>query len=280
MFRNDLTTPEPLPIKVSKSPSPSMSTNAGLAYEPVFAKPNGLVLDAAKAALLAVPVLRKNSVLPSLPTKASKSPSPSMSTKTGLAYEPTPVKPKALVLAAANAALLTVPVLRANQMSPVASPTKASRSPSPSTSTNATLARDSTVTKPKGLVLAAAKAALLAVPVFRKNSVLPSLLPTKASKSPSPSMSTSVGLALSPTSLRPKGLVLTTPKAALLTVPVLRKNSVLPSLLPTKASKSPSASMSTNTGLAESPTSVNPNGPVLAESAKKVRWAAISLSAM
>ena len=55
-----------------------------------------------------------------------------------------------------------------------------------------------------------AKAAAVALPVLRKNRVLPPTSPMKRSKSPSPSMSAKAGLALllAPMELMPKGLLL------------------------------------------------------------------------
>ena len=97
------------------------------------------------------------------------------------------------------------------------------------------------------------------MPVLRKKTVLPCSSPTKASRSPSLSMSTSVGLANFPISVRPKFPDSRT-KTGGPALPVLRKNWVMPLLLPTSASRSPSPSMSASVGLAKLPASVRPNG--------------------
>ena len=57
------------------------------------------------------------------------------------------------------------------------------------------------------MVLELTGATIVAAAVFLKKRVLPALLPMKRSRSPSPSASAKAGLALAPTSLIPKGLV-------------------------------------------------------------------------
>nr|WP_246203330.1 hypothetical protein [Azospirillum brasilense] len=57
---------------------------------------------------------------------------------------------------------------------------------------------------------------------LRNSTVSPSVLPIRASRSPSPSMSTKIGVALSPTSPRPKGLVPSRTKVGAAAVPTLR----------------------------------------------------------
>ena len=177
-----------------------------------------------------------------------------MSAKVGLATAPTSVRPKLLAsLTKRGAAAL--PPLRKNSVLPSKAPTKASRSPSPSMSAKVGLADAPTSVRPK-LLASLTKAGAAALPLLRKNSVLPKNSPTKASRSPSPSMSAKVGRQ-APTSLRPKLLASLT-KLGARALPLLRKN-VLPSRLPTKASRSPSPSMSAKVGLAEVPTSLRPN---------------------
>src|SRR5262245_52735256 len=63
---------------------------------------------------------------------------------------------------------------------------------------------------------------------FSKKIVLPDFSPTKASRSPSPSMSASAGEARSPTSARPNGLVCGAAKAGAAAVPVFSKKKMLP----------------------------------------------------
>ena len=114
--------------------------------------------------------------------------------------------------------------------------------------------------RPNGFVEGAANAGAVAVPVFAKNSVLTELCPTKASRSPSSSMSASAGEALVPTSASPNGLVDGAAKAGAVAVPEFAKKIVLPSSLPMKASRSPSPSMSASSTRAERPTPARPKG--------------------
>jgi hypothetical protein len=72
------------------------------------------------------------------------------------------------------------------------------------------------------------KAGALAVPVFRKKNVLPHCSPTKASRSPSPSMSAKAGDANSGQLASPKGWVEGAAKAGALAVPVFAKRIVSP----------------------------------------------------
>ena len=83
---------------------------------------------------------------------------------------------------------------------------------------------------PKGLVVEPPeKSGAVDVPVFSKKTVLPNLSPMKASRSPSPSMSTKSEAALKPTSLIPKGLVVEPPeKSGAAEVPEFWKKTVLP----------------------------------------------------
>ena len=127
-----------------------------------------------------------------------------MSARVGSASNPT--SPKGMATPAkTKAGALAVPVLLKVAMAPSASPTIKSRSPSPLTSPKASVERPPTSARPKGLVTGAAKAGARAVPVFLKKIEFPSSSPTKASRSPSPSMSTKAGVESSPTSRRPQG---------------------------------------------------------------------------
>ena len=148
-------------------------------------------------------------------------------------------------MSVAKAGALALPVFRKKATSPQSCPIRPSRSPSPSMSTKEGDAAPIRFPRPKGLVEAAAKTGALGLPRFRKKNVLPSSLPAKASRSPSASMSAKAGEAELPASGRSLGPGV---KAGVLAVPVFRKWSVVPSASPTKASRSPSASMSAKAG--------------------------------
>ncbi|HLP82313.1 MAG TPA: hypothetical protein VK141_10050 [Nitrosomonas sp.] len=106
---------------------------------------------------------------------------------------------------------------------------KSIRIPSPSMSANTGNAQKPIALKPKGLVIGAAKMGLLAFPVFRKNNVLPSTLPTKTSRSRSPSISTKSGLAYEPTLLKPNGLLATKLKTrSTMKFPLINYNLMIP----------------------------------------------------
>src|SRR5919108_1019 len=79
----------------------------------------------------------------------------------------------------------------------------------------------------------------------------------KASRSPSPSRSAKTGVALYPTSVRPKGSA-EEAKAGAEEEPVFSKKIVFPRLLPMKASRSPSPSRSAKAGEALPPTLARP----------------------
>ena len=219
-----------------------------------------------------VAVLRKKSVSPlKLPMKRSRSPSLSASAKAGLAVNPSLEIPKGLVSAAAKARSLLpgAAVLRKKRVLPALLPIKRSRSPSPSASAKAGVAEKPTSVIPKGLVTAEANSGsvLPGAAMLRKKKVSPlfaTLLPMKRSRSPSPSASAKAGLALMTMGI-PKGV--SPPScmnAGVSAEPVLRKKKVFPKVSPMKRSRSPSRSMSANSGLAIKPTVVIPKGLVAA----------------
>ena len=102
---------------------------------------------------------------PAAPINASRSPSPSRSAKLGAGLAPTLARPKGLSTMRANSGLIAVPVFSKYLVSPLNSPMKASRSPSPSRSMNVGLAKSPTSNRPKGLSITPAKRGVIAVPV-------------------------------------------------------------------------------------------------------------------
>ena len=189
--------PQRSPMKASRSPSPSMSAKTGAAARPTLLIPKGLAVESSvKSGAAEVPVLLKKAVVPSVPPiKASRSPSPSISTKSGAARVPTSLIPKALVVEPPEkSGAAEVPVFRKKTVVPLIWPMKASRSPSASMSAKTGVERSPTSASPKGLVVEPPeKSGAAEVPVFRKKTVLPTELPMKASRSPSPSISTKSG---------------------------------------------------------------------------------------
>ena len=86
---------------------------------------------------------------------------------------------------------------------PSASPRRRSRSPSPSMSAKAGAAKLPTLAIPNGATTSVAKTAARELPVFRRKCT-PSSEPTKALRSPSPSMSAKTGVLKTPTSVVPE----------------------------------------------------------------------------
>ena len=82
--------------------------------------------------------------------KASRSPSPSMSPRVGVLWDPMSKRPNGLVSGALKAGALADPVFRRKIKFPENSPTRASRSPSPSTSARSGEAMNPTPARPKG----------------------------------------------------------------------------------------------------------------------------------
>ncbi len=144
--------------------------------------------------------------------------------------------------------------------------TKASKSPSPSTSAKFGVLPWPTSTPARGL---SAVVTLAKVPLsLRKKVMWPSPCPMKASKSLSPSISAKVG-ALFPSTFTPsKGLPV---PVTWVKVPLsLRKKLILPSLFPMKASLSPSPSISAKVGVLLPPTFTPLKGLSLPVTAVKV----------
>ena len=99
------------------------------------------------------------------------SPSPSMSTKSNLPE--ISLKPNELAAGTAKTGMLAGPIFLKNTVLPASLPIKASKSPSLSISVKVGLAP----LNPNGLLIAAVKAGLVAVPRFLKKSVFALLLP-------------------------------------------------------------------------------------------------------
>ena len=133
-------------------------------------------------------------------------------------------------------------------MAPVPRPMNASKSPSPSTSAKAGLTEYGNGESPNGFATGGANTGAVVVPVFAKKNVPPATSPTKASRSPSPSMSTKVGTLKSPTSVSPNGSTIGAANAAMVGVPMFARKRVLPSAPPTNPSRSPSPSRSASVG--------------------------------
>ena len=197
-------------------------------------------------------------------SKASRSPSPSMSAKVGRGIGPRR-RPGRMGwwTAAAKAGASRARCCGRRSCCRRSSPTKASRSPSPSMSASVGRGSVPTSARPKGLVEAAAKAGAVAVPVLRKKIVLPSSCPTKASRSPSPSMSAKAGAALVPDVGQAEGVGRGAGEGRRGGgAGVAEDDRVAVGRRRSKASRSPSPSMSAKSATAEAPTSVRPKGLV------------------
>ena len=90
-------------------------------------------------------------------------------------------------------------------ISPAMLPTKASRSPSPSTSAKSGVDPRPVLVFGNILLLESEKSGFVGEPLFKYNLIPPYRSPMKQSKSPSPSISTKSGTALKKLVSRPKG---------------------------------------------------------------------------
>ena len=127
----------------------------------------------------------------------------------------------------AKTGTLELPVFSKYRVKPFLSPTKRSKSPSTSKSAKVSLEFPTPIfVNEYGSLTAEAKLGAVDDPIFSKNMISPSLLPTNKSESPSPLISTNVGLkfvaAVTP-KLSPKGSSEEVEKLGTLLVPVFSK---------------------------------------------------------
>ena len=133
----------------------------------------------------------KKSVLPySSPTKASRSPSPSTSANVGADRSPTSARPKGLVDGRREGRCCSpFPCSRRRRVA-VTSPRERIQVAVVVDVGEGRRRAKPDVQQAEGVGRGGAKAGALAVPVFSKKNMLPYRSPMKASRSPSPSMST------------------------------------------------------------------------------------------